>query len=195
MQEGMRMSTAERAARSSDERPKSKARQPIRTGKFLKLLHLSYGGTPDPKSGELMYTGRVGLGVLPVRREFRADERTTDGAVTAIDLALRAAIVKMRRELPALQLWPYHVTLSSRTRGIASAVRVQAKIRLDGLNYRARVRHPDTVTAAAFLLFDAYDHILYERWRELLRMGNVTPEDAFQAMMDASEEAEEEYRA
>lgn len=184
----MRMSVTERAVRQSDQRLKQRTRPPIRMGKFLKLLHLSYGGTPDPESGALAYTGRVGLGVLPVEYEVRATERTTDGAVTAIDLALRTAIAKMRQELPALQLWPYHVTLSSRTRGIASAVRVQAKIRLDGLNYRARVRHPDTVTAVAFLLFDAYDHVLHERWRECLGKANVTPEQAFCAMRDAAQE-------
>lgn len=188
----MRMSTASRTARQSDRRSKPRIRPPIREGKFLKLIHLSYGGAPDPESGVLTYTGRTGLGVLPIEWEVRATERTTDGAVTAIDLALRAAIAKMRQEVPELQLWPYCVTLSSRTRGAGSAVRVRAKIKLDGFNYHARVRHPDTVTAAAFLLFDAYDHVLYERWRECLRKANVTPELAFCAMRDAAQEVEED---
>lgn len=191
----MRMPTTERAARQRDQRSKPRTRPSIREGRFLKLLHLSYGMSPDPKSGDLTYTGRVGLGVLPVEWEVRSTERTTNGAVTAIDLALRAAIAKMRQELPEVQLWPYHIRLTSRARGASSPVVAQAKIALNGWKAQRRVRHPDGVTAAAFLLFDAYDHLLYERWRGHLRVANVTPEEAFRAMVDAIQEDEAEARA
>lgn len=186
----MRMPTTERAARQSDRRPKPRTRPPIREGRFLKLLHLSYGMNPDLESGDLTYTGRVGLGVLPVEWEVRSTERTTDGAVTAIDLALRAAIAEMRQELPEVRLWPYHIRLTSRSRGVSSPVVAQAKIALNGWTSHRRVRHPDGVTAAAFLLFDAYDHLLYERWRGHLRTAGITPEQAFQAMVDAIREDE-----
>lgn len=191
----MRMHTAQRVARQSDQRARRVTRPPMREGKFLKLIHLSYGGNPDVESGVLTYTGRVGLGVRPVEWEVRATERTIEGAVTAIDLAFRAAIAKMRQEVPEVRLWPYHIRLTSRTRGASSPVVAQAKIALNGWKAQRRVRHPDGVTAAAFLLFDAYDHLLYERWRECLRTAHVTPEEAFAAMMTAVREDDGEGHA
>ncbi|MBI4434400.1 hypothetical protein HY635_01080 [Candidatus Uhrbacteria bacterium] len=189
------MPTGERAARQGDQRSRRLMRPPIREGRFLKLIHLSYGGTPDPESGALVYTGRVGIGVLPVQYEVRATERTTDGVVTAIDLALRAAIAKMPQEVPEILFWPYHITLLSRSRGTSSPVVAQAKIALNGWRATRKVKHADGVTAAAFLLFDAYDHLLYERWREFLRKANMTPDQAFQAMVDAVREDEAEGHA
>lgn len=177
------MHTVQRAARPSDQRTRRTMRPPLREGKFLKLTHMSFGMNPDPESGQLTYTGRVGLGVLPVEWEARASERTTAGTVTAIDLAMRAALARMRQEVPVIRLWPYHIRLTSRTRGTSSSVSAEAKIALNGWQARQRVRHADGVTAAAFLLFDAYDHLLYERWQKCLSKANVTPEEAFRAMM------------
>ena len=181
---------AQRGARQSDRRVHQTTRPPIREGSFLKLLHLSFGMSPHSETGKPVYTGRVGLGVRPVQWEVRATERTEEGTVSAIDAALRTAIAKMRQEVPNVQLWPYHIRLSSRRRGVTSPVVAQAKIALNGWTAHRRVRHPDGVTAAAFLLFDAYDHLLYERWRRFLRTAHVTPEEAFEAMVTAVREDE-----
>jgi|GEM_PF-4032847 len=156
---------------------------PMRTGKFLQLARMAYGMGYDPKSGALMFNSRVVLGVVSSMWTLAARERTTDGAVTAIDRALRTAITRMGHEIPQVQLWPYHITLTSRAKGTSSPVIAQAKVSLDGWKATRKVRHADGVTAAAFLLFDAYDHILWERWKERLEPAGVSPKAVLVTML------------
>lgn len=156
----------------------------MRNGKFLQLVRLAYWMGPDIRSGVPTYTSRIVLGTVVGSMTASAQECTINGAVTAIDFALRAAIGRMKYEVPEIQLWPYQIDLTNRRERMSSPVVAQARIKLDGWKATRRVRHADGVTAAAFLLFDAYDHLLFVRWQERLAAAQTTPEEVLRTMRE-----------
>jgi len=152
---------------------------------------MSFGMGEGDEDGVPRYTGRVGLHVGPVAYECRGLPHTSHGTVSAPDLAFRDALQRAGQEVPALRLWPYRIRLSNRSAGIDSPVTVQAKVALNGWRAHPRVQHQDSVTAAAFLLFDVYDDFLYGRWREHIRVAHLTESEALEGLRRAAKASDE----
>lgn len=164
---------------------------PMRKGDFLTLVRMSFGMGEGDDDGTLRYTGRVSLCVGPVDFECRGIAHTPNGTVSALDLAFRDALKRAGQDVPELRLWPYRIRLSNRAAGIDSPVTVQAKVALNGWRAHPRVQHQDSVTAAAFLLFDVYDDFLHHRWREHVRVAHLTEAEALAGLQRAARGGDE----
>ena len=187
MQEGEGTVSARNGRRKSHRTRAS----PLRTGKFLTLVRMSFGMGEDDVDAALRYTGRVALCVGPVDFECRGIAHTPNGTVSALDLAFRDALKRAGQDVPELRLWPYRIRLSDRAAGIDSPVTVQAKVALNGWRAHPRVQHQDSVTAAAFLIFDVYDDFLSHRWREYIRTARLTEAEALAGLQRAARGGDE----
>ncbi|MBI4449766.1 hypothetical protein HY634_01790 [Candidatus Uhrbacteria bacterium] len=178
-------------ARNGSRRVHRARTSPLRKGEFLTLVRMSFGMGEGDEDGALRYTGRVSLHVGPVDFECRGIAHTSNGTVSALDLAFRDALKRVGQEVPELRLWPYRIRLSNRAAGIDSPVTVDAKVALNGWRAHPRVQHQDSVTAAAFLLFDVYDDFLYRRWREHIRVAHLTETEALDGLRRAANGGDE----
>lgn len=149
---------------------------------------MSYGSRDDPQSGGHTFTGRVCIGLGTNGYQQLATVRTADGAVTALDAAIRAALQHAPFHfgtLPEVRLLDYTIALADPTIGIRSPAIARARVSLDGAVTEETAVHPDGVIAACCVLCAVYDAYLVERWGALLGMAGLTVEDALRGYASA----------
>ncbi|MDO8425577.1 MAG: hypothetical protein Q7T01_03640 [bacterium] len=161
----------------------------MRTGDFLVLGDLTYQRHWNERSEQVESRAYIVIRVGREEHEYIGIGRACEGTVTAIELALRDALGSARVELPVAELLAFEMHVAVGKTEANASVTATAHVRLGDWHGRVQVDHPDAATAGAYLLFDAYDRLLYKQWFERLSIARMRPEDV--AHLQPQEESRE----
>lgn len=158
---------------------------PLRVGKLLTLVRLTYQRSWDPTEGA--YSSRAFLGIRvagPSPFEYQGCGKAREGTITAGEHALRDALKKAGIALPTTELIAFSINVAAGKTGPEAPAAAEATVRLGTWERFVRVDEADGTTAGILLIFDAYDYLLMERWRTNLAPAGMTPELALANMAE-----------